>query len=68
MNNYLIPLGKNIIKFRDHHNDPRSVSMHWPYAFVMSWCFINIQIQKDANEQQEIFQVGHYTPMASNKM
>ena len=24
-----------MIKFRDQHNDPRSISMHWPYAFVI---------------------------------
>ena len=34
MNN-LIPLSKNIIKFRDPHNDHRSVSMNWPYSSVI---------------------------------
>ena len=46
-NNYLILLGKNIIKFPDCRNDPRSVSMHWPYAFI-------INIQKDANKRKLI--------------
>ena len=50
MNNYLIPLVKNIIKFSECRNDPRSVSMHWPCTFVIvrrqSQCFDALLIFK----------------------
>ena len=53
MNNYLIPLSKNIIKFCDRCNDPQSFALglhirYCPLAIGVFRCFINIQ--KDANE------------------